>query len=93
MLDEYLTYLHEISLPGKCNRLKNKIKFHRDELKEEYSNLKECKTYWLGNATSKQPSAHRKKYYKLCVESTKRWIQKRKAWLKQAEQKYKTSCK
>jgi hypothetical protein len=93
MLDEYLNYLQEFSLPGKCNRLKNKIKFHRDELKEEYVNLKKCKTYWLGDATSKQPMEHRKKYYKKCVMATKEWIKKRKDWVNETEQKYRKHCR
>ena len=98
MLDEYLNYLQELSLPGKCNRLKSKIKFHRDELKEEYDNLKSCKTHWLdretiagGNPAFNTPEV-RKDGYKECVKKTKHYIQRRKELLQTAIEKFKNNC-
>ena len=97
MLNEYLNYLHELNLPGKCNRLKNKIKFHRDELKEEISNLKKCKTYWLRKEKFRRPEFNNPKYrkerYEACIKSTNQYIQRRKELLSDTMKKYQSDCR
>jgi len=96
MLDNYLNYIQELNMPGKCNRLKNKINFHKDELEEEYVNLKKCKTYWLSKEKFGKPEfnnpEYRKKQYKSCVEKTNVHIQRRKKLLLEAKKKYKAQC-
>jgi len=96
MLDDYLNYIQELNMPGKCNRLKNKINFHKDELEEEYVNLKKCRTYWLSKEKVRTPEFnnpdYRKKQYKACVKKTNYSIQRQKKLLSDAQKKYKAQC-